>query len=400
MAKHSFQSLVLVLNVIAFYRVVAQWTHESESIFKLRLYMNCTNVVYESKNIVHSSYWVMLNYVPAAHGNLKCYESVTYTTHADYRYLSNVGPLVKHWRSPISLALYAPGLDFESTVKSILWLRQCDPQSKLIVQWVSFHIYFDITEIPRNIPKTRALLKRKVWCRKPVQRRFYRLEKGLSYPVNVGRNIARNASLTHYVLASDIELYPSSGLARGFLQMLMSNLSMLNSETPNVYPLKIFEVQRSIAVPNTKTELQHLLAKGYAQPFHMAFCSSCHNGPRLPEWINTTDASNSIKVFHITKWMVKFRYWEPIYIGTKNDPLYDERLNWEGMWDKKSQTLILCLLDYAFNTLDNAFLVHKPGIKLGTSRERLHKAHRTYRLLKRDIIDIAIKYSWRFNCAI
>ena len=29
--------------------------------------------------------------------------------------------------------------------------------------------------------------------------------------------------------------------------------------------------------------------------------------------------------------------WEPIYIGTNQDPLYDERLHWEGKADKMSQ---------------------------------------------------------------
>ena len=28
------------------------------------------------------------------------------------------------------------------------------------------------------------------------------------------------------------------------------------------------------------------------------------------------------------------RHWEPIFIGTKRDPLYDERLTWEGRADK------------------------------------------------------------------
>lgn len=45
----------------------------------------------------------------------------------------------------------------------------------------------------------------------------------LTYPVNVGRNLARDAALTHFVLASDIELYPSSGLVDGFFDMIEEN---------------------------------------------------------------------------------------------------------------------------------------------------------------------------------
>ena len=46
------------------------------------------------------------------------------------------------------------------------------------------------------------------------------------------------------------------------------------------------------------------------------------------------------------------------------DPHYDERLSWEGKSDKMTQGYALCVLDYEFQILDNAFLVHKPGIKV------------------------------------
>ena len=36
--------------------------------------------------------------------------------------------------------------------------------------------------------------------------------------------------------------------------------------------------------------------------------------------------------------------WEPIFIGTNDDPLYDERLTWEGRGDKMSQSFQMCLL--------------------------------------------------------
>ena len=39
------------------------------------------------------------------------------------------------------------------------------------------------------------------------------------------------------------------------------------------------------------------------------------------------------------------------------------RLTWEGRSDKMAQGFKLCLLNYEFHILDNAFLIHKPGIK-------------------------------------
>ena len=40
--------------------------------------------------------------------------------------------------------------------------------------------------------------------------------------------------------------------------------------------------------------------------------------------------------------------WEPIFIGTKNDPPYDERLSWEGKRDKMTQAYLFCLLGKRF----------------------------------------------------
>ena len=37
---------------------------------------------------------------------------------------------------------------------------------------------------------------------------------------------------------------------------------------------------------------------------------------------------------------------EPIYIGTRHEPLYDVRLSWEGFQDKMTQMHELCLLGY------------------------------------------------------
>ena len=42
----------------------------------------------------------------------------------------------------------------------------------------------------------------------------YRSMNNLTYPVNVGRNIARQSATSHFVFASDIELYPSPGMRR------------------------------------------------------------------------------------------------------------------------------------------------------------------------------------------
>jgi len=64
-----------------------------------------------------------------------------------------------------------------------------------------------------------------------------------------------------------------------------------------------------------------------------------------------------------------YHRWEPIYVGTQQEPLYDELLSWEGRQDKMIQLHTMCLLDYQFIILNNAFLVHVPGIKRRNSED-------------------------------
>jgi hypothetical protein len=78
------------------------------------------------------------------------------------------------------------------------------------------------------------------------------------------------------------------------------------------------------------------LQQGLAVPFHQKVCSYCHSLPKSKEWM-TANISQGLHVFHIAKRHKPYQRWEPIYIGTQDDPLYDERLTWEGKSDKMTQ---------------------------------------------------------------
>lgn len=83
----------------------------------------------------------------------------------------------------------------------------------------------------------------------------------------------------------------------------------------------------------------------------------------------------------ITKREYPHHRWEPVFIGTREDPLYTEEMSWEGKQDKMAQVSYLntdssllvqmfemCLLNYRLVVLDGAFLVHTPGIKRKTHK--------------------------------
>jgi hypothetical protein len=84
-----------------------------------------------------------------------------------------------------------------------------------------------------------------------------------------------------------------------------------------------------------------MLKNGTAIPFHKKLCPGCHNVPKSKEWMAAKETTG-LHVFHIGKRMGYFVHWEPIFIGTHYDPLYDERLSWEGKSDKMTQVIFHC----------------------------------------------------------
>ncbi|XP_058453590.1 beta-1,4-glucuronyltransferase 1 [Malaya genurostris] len=374
---------------------------------KLRSLLNCHDRDYEPYIGQRGDFWVLKNYIRAEHGELRCHETITYTTHADYTFLDNLIPLLERWNAPVSLAMHAPGTDFVPTLNAVRYLRDCLPESHLVRQFVTFHIYFSSKHIPKNVPKYEKVLELPSNCTVPPpyfnvsSSQLYKTQKKLLYPVNVGRNIARDAAMTHFILASDIELYPNPGLVHKFLEMIVRNEPVLQRKNPRVFPLSIFEVDSSSPVPRDKTELQELLRNGKAIPFHKRVCSSCHGVPKSKEWIAANE-TDDLGVFHIGKRVGYFVHWEPIYIGTHADPHYDERLSWEGKSDKMTQGYALCVLDYDFHILDNGFLVHKPGIKvLKKDPKRAMLAAKTNQLIKKIIYpELQVMYGTRKGCAV
>jgi hypothetical protein len=90
---------------------------------------------------------------------------------------------------------------------------------------------------------------------------LYKTKAKILYPVNIGRNVARESAVTHYILPSDIELYPSPGLIQNFLDMVRRQDPPLLHSNPKVFPLPIFELEKGVELPANKTQLVSLLIR-------------------------------------------------------------------------------------------------------------------------------------------
>lgn len=281
---------------------------------------------------------------------------VTYATHVSADFMYYLPELVRYWDGFISVTAFVPDTDVALVLEQINQYCHCLPG----MSRVSLHFAYSINLVPSlkdinfNKPSTCEVTD------SSKLQTYRQTNESVIYPINVCRNAARTASLTENVMVSDIQLMPSEGLARKFLVML--DQYKLRSCFKNVYVLPIFEVEANEEIPRTKSQLVELVRENKAVYFHKLICGHCQKFPGIETWLKTK-SRDFVAPLVTARREVPYHRWEPIYIGTKAEPLYNERLSWEGLQDKMLQMLEMCLMEYKFVILDGAFLIHWPGIK-------------------------------------
>lgn len=119
-------------------------------VFPVDLEIDCKDHERRFSYTQRGSYWILNHYVPGENV-YRCNESITYTTHGDVSFLDNIIPLVERWDGPLSVAVYAPGTDYEVAMRSIAYLRQCELPG--VRQKVTFHLVLDDRHFPSVVRK-------------------------------------------------------------------------------------------------------------------------------------------------------------------------------------------------------------------------------------------------------
>ncbi|CRL04660.1 CLUMA_CG017724, isoform A [Clunio marinus] len=327
-------------------------------------YNNTLDKAMKRIKTIHEKYLFIKNIITAE--KTPDYQTtITYTTHGDVVFLiENIIPLLERWQAPISIALYTPGSDFNVTLDAILYFRNCHDQRDLVRDLASFHFFLEKDLVPKDmnlkVDESKFSCSSNDHLLNLKHGETYRALKELVYPINVGRNLARATVGTHFVLASDIELYPSPGLSENFFRMINQNPEAY-PDGKSVFILPVFEIEKGVELPQNKSQLRKLFKDHKMFLIHEKICQKCHKFPNQTQWMKEDDPE--LKVFVTVKRKGEYKHWEPMYIGTNAEPTFDERLSWEGKFDKMTQAYIMCLLDYNYHVLSNAFLIHRPGIK-------------------------------------
>ncbi|XP_050298081.1 beta-1,4-glucuronyltransferase 1-like [Anthonomus grandis grandis] len=311
------------------------------------------DMAYPPQGGKESTYRVLYNAIFAY--NIENVSSITYATHLTANYGNFIPELLKRWDGLVTIAAFVPDVDSFYFLEQINQFCYCEPK----MHRVSIHL---VTQERLPFSKNDISFGRPDSClpKDSSQLVLYKdFDNTVTYPVNVVRNVARVSALSRYVLLSDIELMPNKGLAKSFLNFQENFNKTIERE---VFVLPVFEVDEAESVPENKEELLRLIEDDKAIYFHGLVCQHCQRFPLFEKWLQS-GFSDDIKPFVTVKRHDPYYRWEPIFIGTNEEPLYNEELTWEGLQDKMSQSLEMCLLDYHYTVLDNAFLCHWPGMK-------------------------------------
>jgi hypothetical protein len=97
-------------------------------------------------------------------------------------------------------------------------------------------LYFENPYLPDVIPRDPIELEKSYICseyapyKNITSANLFKTKNKLKYPINIGRNLAKKKTLTHFILAMDLELYPNPKLIQLFLKMIAGNASLVEED--------------------------------------------------------------------------------------------------------------------------------------------------------------------------
>ncbi|GFU51502.1 beta-1,4-glucuronyltransferase 1 [Nephila pilipes] len=357
-----------------------------------------------SGDVVHEDYCVISQY-NEIQKNTSSLGLVTLCTQGTVEFLHHVIILCNRWNGPMSVAVYSPLEDYLDAQNTVKFIRKCD---FCVRQWVSWHFFYRKQRMPAIEMDTGPIITD---CHSITSQESHSRKRRSDgpYPINVGRNIARYKTSTPYIFSIDIELYPSVGVLPKFERMI--RFSNVPKDQPQVWVLPVFEVRSKYRAPTTKFHLKNMYSQKQAISFHKYRCDECHKIPNLTQWLlhdshlksEEIESTEELRVWTTVNRSKKFRlhFWEPFFIGTRNDPEFDPRLSWEGKQNKMQVAYEMCLRKYNFHIVENAFLVHSPGVNVYNAtkeKPRFKYQHVNDKLMSVIRKNLSKKYGYNKDC--
>ena len=233
----------------------------------------------------------------------------------------------KTWSGPMSVAVFAPDVDYTIASVMIQYMTVCFPRIK---EQVSFHIIYP-GAMPSKLMHTEVL---DFDCERPEEvnnelirmirtKELKKMLKAARYPQNLLRNIGRQGCQADFCFTPDIDMLS--------LPLFAHNINQFLSQ-PEVHTCKrcsfiipTYEISTDASrFPENKSELISYIKNKQARIFHIKVYSNNQANSNLSYWeSHVSNGSQYLSIaYNITTWKL---FWEPIYISKSNVPAFDER---------------------------------------------------------------------------
>ena len=331
-----------------------------------------------------------------------------------------------NYHGPISLSIFTLSKDIPQLMSILILLRKCLPTFReyvkvnLVYPLESNSFQIKLPNINLNNLSCLTVTHQLASLRKHKDEfKVYGEDKGVQYPINLLRNIARKNADTNYILVLDIDLVPSRSLRNDFNRFIKQNTfthdlkvsladqivfvlptyemdiniginlgnmqeeqqqdnvvnNVMNNEINNEFDSIENENEfknphhlgmnlgnivgknfGTFAMPTNKSELLKLMRRRLVRPFYYELCFKCQKSTNYDEW-QLIDYERQLDVLFEIFWQDPY---EPFYIAKNAEtlPYYDERFKQYG-FNRISQVCELHIVGYRFFVLNNHFLVHK-----------------------------------------
>lgn len=265
----------------------------------------------------------------------------TLVTQSTVNHVHYLVPLSERWKGPVAVSVFALRRDLALVVDVLVQLRRCVPALRYNT---SFHLVYPLNSrgahpsdplgsSTTTSPGGKSAASPAFSCdgladqlRAIAFPENYAL--GVSYPVNLLRNVARRNAQSEFVLVLDVDLLPNDGLHEGFVRFARDNRLFVEShrDDKTVYVLPAFEVRDGVPSPRDKASLLQRVEAMDARPFYLELCWKCQKHTDYEAWQREPPGDRLAVLFEVL-WRDP---WEPFYFGRNSAPFYDERFRQYG----------------------------------------------------------------------
>ncbi|XP_076043297.1 beta-1,4-glucuronyltransferase 1 isoform X2 [Oratosquilla oratoria] len=267
----------------------------------------------------------------------------------------------RHWTGPISVAVFAPDVEYSLARVYLQYLLACFPY---VGEKVSVHLAYPKEHPPKQVPVVVGQLLKA--CGEPLtvlkqllrhrQPKMLSWREKMAYPQNMLRNVARSNCHTDFVFLVDVDIVPIPGLSTKLSNFLDSEQARKCRKCAFVVPT--YEVDERAHLPHNRSELLRLTSKGLARPFHQKVFVHNQHATNFSRWEAREKEFPLEQEVTISHPVTNFEFfYEPFYVARDDVPQHDERFVGYG-FTRNTQVYEMFVSGYSFQVLAPIFTLH------------------------------------------